>query len=218
MIQRASATWQGIAREGHDVAGDLVVRGDPAGSRCRGHGAGFGGGERRKLVGRRPAVMLGDDLLRIFQEGKDAAEQANPPRSASHAFDPRSRSRPTTDKTPLDVDCRRHMAGSSPATSASANARPISRPKSRGVHTFMVMAYIIFVNRSSSASPACRGSTARRCSAASPTAAATRLHRVAAGVTEGARTGLASVVTGLLFWARCSSRAGSVIPAQRRAG
>ncbi len=37
----------------------------------------------------RPAVMLGDDLLRIFQEGKDAAEQANPPEiSLGTAFDP----------------------------------------------------------------------------------------------------------------------------------
>jgi hypothetical protein len=26
-----------------------------------------------------PAVLVGDDLLRIFQEGKDAAEQADPP-------------------------------------------------------------------------------------------------------------------------------------------
>ncbi len=33
--------------------------------------------------------MLGDDLLRIFQEGKDAAEQANPPEiSLGTAFDP----------------------------------------------------------------------------------------------------------------------------------
>ena len=27
----------------------------------------------------RPAVLVGDDLLRVFQEGKDAAEQADPP-------------------------------------------------------------------------------------------------------------------------------------------
>jgi len=37
----------------------------------------------------RPAVMAGDDLLRIFQEGKDAAEQADPPEiSLGTAFDP----------------------------------------------------------------------------------------------------------------------------------
>ena len=36
----------------------------------------------------RPAVMAGDDLLRIFQEGKDAAEQADPPEiSLGTAFD-----------------------------------------------------------------------------------------------------------------------------------
>jgi len=27
----------------------------------------------------RPVVMVGDDLLRVFREGKDAAEQADPP-------------------------------------------------------------------------------------------------------------------------------------------
>ena len=38
-----------------------------------------------------PAVMMGDDLLRIFQEGKDAAEQAAPPEiSLGTAFDPQS--------------------------------------------------------------------------------------------------------------------------------
>ena len=37
----------------------------------------------------RPAVLVGDDLLRIFQEGKDAAEQVDPPEiSLSTAFDP----------------------------------------------------------------------------------------------------------------------------------
>jgi len=37
----------------------------------------------------RPAVLVGDDLLRIFQEGKDAAEQAAPPEiSLGTAFDP----------------------------------------------------------------------------------------------------------------------------------
>ena len=37
----------------------------------------------------RQAVMVGDDLLRIFQEGKDAAERAVPPEiSLSTAFDP----------------------------------------------------------------------------------------------------------------------------------
>jgi hypothetical protein len=37
----------------------------------------------------RPAVMIGDDLLRVFQEGKDAAEQAAPPEiSLGTAFDP----------------------------------------------------------------------------------------------------------------------------------
>ena len=36
----------------------------------------------------RPAVLVGDDLLRIFQEGKDAAEQADPPEiSLGTAFD-----------------------------------------------------------------------------------------------------------------------------------
>jgi hypothetical protein len=29
--------------------------------------------------GVRPAVLVGDELLRIFQEGKDAAEQVDPP-------------------------------------------------------------------------------------------------------------------------------------------
>lgn len=37
----------------------------------------------------RPAVLVGDDLLRMFQEGKDAAEQADPPEiSLGPAFDP----------------------------------------------------------------------------------------------------------------------------------
>jgi hypothetical protein len=37
----------------------------------------------------RQAVMVGDDLIRIFQEGKDAAEQADPPElSLGTAFDP----------------------------------------------------------------------------------------------------------------------------------
>jgi hypothetical protein len=37
----------------------------------------------------RPAVMVGDDLLRVFQEGKDAAEQTDPPDiSLGPAFDP----------------------------------------------------------------------------------------------------------------------------------
>ena len=37
----------------------------------------------------RPAVLVGDDLLRIFQEGKDAEEQADPPEiSLGTAFDP----------------------------------------------------------------------------------------------------------------------------------
>jgi hypothetical protein len=36
-----------------------------------------------------PAVMIGDDLIRVFQEGKDAAEQADPPEiSLGTAFDP----------------------------------------------------------------------------------------------------------------------------------
>jgi len=36
----------------------------------------------------RPAVLVGDDLLRIFQEGKDGAEQADPPEiSLGTAFD-----------------------------------------------------------------------------------------------------------------------------------
>ena len=33
--------------------------------------------------------MVGDDLLRVFREGKDAAEQADPPEiSLGPAFDP----------------------------------------------------------------------------------------------------------------------------------
>jgi hypothetical protein len=37
----------------------------------------------------RPVVMVGDDLLRVFQEGKDAAEQVDPPEiSLGPAFDP----------------------------------------------------------------------------------------------------------------------------------
>ena len=36
-----------------------------------------------------PAVMVGDDLIRVFQEGKDAAEQADPPEiSLGPAFAP----------------------------------------------------------------------------------------------------------------------------------
>ncbi len=39
--------------------------------------------------GARPAVLVGDELLRIFQEGKDAAEQVDPPESSlGTAFDP----------------------------------------------------------------------------------------------------------------------------------
>jgi hypothetical protein len=37
----------------------------------------------------RPTVLVGEDLLRIFQEGKDAAEQADPhEQSLGTAFDP----------------------------------------------------------------------------------------------------------------------------------
>jgi len=43
-------------------------------------------GEDSKM---RQAVLVGDDLLRIFQEGKDAAEQVAPPEiSLGTAFDP----------------------------------------------------------------------------------------------------------------------------------
>ena len=36
----------------------------------------------------RPTVLVGDELLRIFQEGKDAAEQVDPPESSlGTAFD-----------------------------------------------------------------------------------------------------------------------------------
>jgi len=36
----------------------------------------------------RPTVLVGDDLLRIFQEGKDAAAQVDPPEiSLGTAFD-----------------------------------------------------------------------------------------------------------------------------------
>ena len=49
-------------------------------------GAVVASGEDSKV---RPAVLVGDDLLRIFQEGKDAAEQADPPEiSLGTAFDP----------------------------------------------------------------------------------------------------------------------------------
>jgi hypothetical protein len=45
-----------------------------------------GGDDARAM---RPAVLVGDDLLRIFQEGKDAEEQVNPPEiSLGTAFDP----------------------------------------------------------------------------------------------------------------------------------
>ena len=38
-----------------------------------------------------PAVLVGDDLIRMFQEGKDAAEQADPPEiSLGPAFDPQA--------------------------------------------------------------------------------------------------------------------------------
>jgi hypothetical protein len=44
-------------------------------------------GENSQAV--RPTVLVGDDLLRIFQEGKDAAEQVDPPEiSLGTAFDP----------------------------------------------------------------------------------------------------------------------------------
>jgi hypothetical protein len=37
----------------------------------------------------RPTVLIGDDLLRIFQEGKDAAEQVDPPEiGLGTSFDP----------------------------------------------------------------------------------------------------------------------------------
>jgi hypothetical protein len=43
-------------------------------------------GEHSQAV--RP-ILVGDDLLRIFQEGKDAAEQVDPPEiSLGTAFDP----------------------------------------------------------------------------------------------------------------------------------
>jgi hypothetical protein len=39
----------------------------------------------------RPAVLVGDELIRVFQEGKDAAEQVDPPEiSLGPAFDPQS--------------------------------------------------------------------------------------------------------------------------------
>ena len=44
-------------------------------------------GENSQAV--RPTVLVGDDLLRIFQESKDAAEQVDPPEiSLGTAFDP----------------------------------------------------------------------------------------------------------------------------------
>ena len=46
----------------------------------------------------RPAILVGDDLLRIFQEGKDAAEQADPPEiSLGTAFDPQQPQATSTD-------------------------------------------------------------------------------------------------------------------------
>ena len=37
----------------------------------------------------RPAILTGDDLLRIFQEGKDAEEQVDPPEiGLGTGFDP----------------------------------------------------------------------------------------------------------------------------------
>ena len=37
----------------------------------------------------RPAILTGDDLLRIFQEGKDAEEQVDPPETGlGTGFDP----------------------------------------------------------------------------------------------------------------------------------
>jgi len=45
-----------------------------------------GGDDARAM---RPAVLVGDDLLRIFQEGKDAEQQVDPPEiSLGTAFDP----------------------------------------------------------------------------------------------------------------------------------
>ena len=44
------------------------------------------GGDAKAM---RPAVLVGDDLLRIFQEGKDAEQQVDPPEiSLGTAFDP----------------------------------------------------------------------------------------------------------------------------------
>jgi hypothetical protein len=44
-------------------------------------------GENSQAV--RPTVLIGDDLLRIFQEGKDAAEQVDPPEiGLGTSFDP----------------------------------------------------------------------------------------------------------------------------------
>jgi hypothetical protein len=45
------------------------------------------GGDDSQAV--RPTVLAGDDLLRIFQEGKDAAEKLDPPENnLGTAFDP----------------------------------------------------------------------------------------------------------------------------------
>ncbi len=44
-------------------------------------------GENSQAV--RPTVLIGDDLLRIFQESKDAAQQVDPPEiGLSTSFDP----------------------------------------------------------------------------------------------------------------------------------
>jgi hypothetical protein len=46
-----------------------------------------GGDDPQQAV--RPTVLAGDDLIRIFQEGKDAAETLAPPEnSLGTAFDP----------------------------------------------------------------------------------------------------------------------------------
>ena len=58
--------------------------------------SGVASGENSQAL--RPAVLVGDDLLRIFQEGKDAAEQVDPPEiSLGTAFDPQQPPPPQSD-------------------------------------------------------------------------------------------------------------------------
>jgi hypothetical protein len=64
-----------------------------------------GSGENSQPVW--PAVLVGDDLLRIFQEGKDAAEQIDPRElSLGTAFDPQPAQPTQTPAPPAPTDYR----------------------------------------------------------------------------------------------------------------